>query len=199
LENTIFSENTFLNTLNQKTMKTTTLLMLTLLAGIMACTEEESFKKTLPVQIDAHSHHHGNMHNRNYSTHLNGDQETPPVDTKAQGQAIFHLSKDGETLHYKLIVANIENVTQAHLHRITDPASTTGGVVVWLYPSAPPAQLIPGRSNGPLAEGEITDADLVGSLAGATLADLIDAINDGIIYVNVHTSENPGGEVRGDI
>lgn len=181
-------------------MKTTTLLMLTLLAGIMACTEEESFKKTLPVQIDAHSHHHGNMHNRNYSTHLNGDQESPAVDTKAQGQAIFHLSKDGETLHYKLIVANIENVFMAHLHMITDPTSTTGGVVVWLYPvGGPPPQPIPGRTDGVLAEGDITDNSLVGALAGMTLDDLIDAINDGIIYVNVHTSQNPGGEVRGDM
>ena len=177
-------------------MKTTTFLMLTLLASIMACTEEESFKKTLPVQIDAHAMHH----HRNYSTHLNGDQERPnPVDTRGQGQAHFKLNKAGTSLHYKLIVANIENVTQAHLHLIADEINQTGGIVVWLYPSAPPAQLIPGRSNGPLAEGEITDANLVGALAGMTLADLFDAINEGKIYANVHTTQNPPGEIRGDL
>lgn len=178
-------------------MKTTTFLMLTLLAGIMACTEEESFKKTMPVQVDAQNHIGHTMHNRNFRTHLSGDQEVPPVDTKAQGQAIFKLSKDGETLHYKLIVANIENVLMAHLHLA--PPGTNGGVVVWLYPDGPPPQLIEGRSNGPLAEGEITADDLVGSLAGSTLAALIEAINNNEIYVNVHTTQHGGGEIRGDI
>lgn len=178
-------------------MKTNAFLLLTLFASIMACTEEDSFKKTLPVQVDAHAKNH----HRNYSTHLNGGQERPnPVETKAQGQAHFKLNKEGTSLHYKLNVANIENVSQAHLHLITTPGGTTGGVVVWLYPvSGPPAQLIPGRSNGTLAEGEITDASLVGALTGMTLDDLITAINEGTVYVNVHTTQNPPGEIRGDI
>lgn len=168
---------------------------------LFSCEEQEPFNATLPIQIQTMNHPDLDAdHNRNASVHLNGDQERPnPVDTKAQGQAIFELSKDGTSLHYKLIVANIENVTQSHLHRITDPTATTGGVVVWLYPSAPPSQLIPGRSNGPLAEGTITSASLVGSLAGMELQDLIDEINAGNIYVNVHTIQFPPGEIRGDI
>jgi hypothetical protein len=134
---------------------------------------------------------------RNFRAHLNGAQEVPPADTRAQGQAIFRLSKDGESLHYKLIVANIENVTMAHIHLA--PAGVNGPVVAWLYPAGPPPQLIEGRFNGVLAEGVITAADLVGPLAGADLGDLVDEIVAGNTYVNVHTSQFPGGEVRGQI
>ncbi len=136
-------------------------------------------------------------HPTNYRAHLGGDQEVPAVDTRAQGQAIFKLSPDGETLHFKLIVANIENVTMAHIHLA--PAGENGDIVAWLYPDGPPPQLIPGRFQGVLAQGEITAGDLVGPLAGADMADLIDAINAGTAYVNVHTSQFPGGEVRGQI
>ena len=135
--------------------------------------------------------------NHNFSTHLSGDGEVPPVDTKAQGQAIFMLSKDGQTLHYKLLAANIENLLQAHIHMA--PEGVNGPIVVWLYPPAPPAVLIPGKFNGVLAEGAITAANLVGPLVGHPLSDLIDAIEAGNTYVNIHTTQNPAGEIRGQI
>lgn len=134
---------------------------------------------------------------RNFAAALSGAQEVPPVDTAARGQITLQLSKDGTELGYRLIVANIENVTQAHLHLA--PAGANGAVVAWLYPSGPPAQLIPGRSDGVLATGTITSADLVGPLAGASLSDLVAAIEAGDIYANVHTSQFPGGEIRGQL
>lgn len=134
---------------------------------------------------------------RNFTAHLSGEEEVEPVDTAAQGQAIFRLSKDGSELSYKLIAANIENITQAHIHLA--PAGFNGPVVAWLYPSSPPAQLLPGRSDGVLAEGVITTADLVGPLAGAGLSDLLEAMRAGNTYVNVHTSQFGGGEIRGQI
>lgn len=134
---------------------------------------------------------------RNFIAALSGDQEVPAVTTDARGQAKFQVSLDGTELHYRLIVSNIENVTQAHLHLA--PAGQNGAVVAWLYPSAPPAQLIPGRTDGVLATGTITEADLVGPLAGSSLDDLIAAIAAGDVYANVHTSQFPGGEIRGQL
>jgi hypothetical protein len=134
---------------------------------------------------------------QNFRTHLAGDAEVPPRDTAAQGQAIFQLSKDGTELSYKLIASNILNITQAHIHLA--PAGVNGGIVAWLYPSAAPAVLIPGRHDGVLAEGTITAASLVGALAGRPLADLVDALETDNAYVNVHTSQFPPGEIRGQV
>lgn len=133
----------------------------------------------------------------NFRTHLSGENEVPAVDTDAQGQAIFQVSRDGSSIEYKLIVANIENVLMAHIHNA--PAGENGGVVAWLYPSSPPPELIPGRTQGVLAEGTITEDDLVGGLGGQSLEALIEEIKAGNTYVNVHTSQNPAGEVRGQI
>lgn len=132
-----------------------------------------------------------------FVAHMTGAQEVPPVSTQAVGQTILRLDASGTELHYRLIVANIRDVTQAHIHLA--PEGQNGSVVAWLYPSGPPPQPIPGPFNGVLAVGTITEADLVGPLAGAPLSDLVAAMQAGGAYVNVHTSSFPGGEIRGQI
>lgn len=135
---------------------------------------------------------------RNAAASMSGGEEAPdPVETRARGAAKFQLSQDGQSISYRVNVANIENVLMAHIHR--GAPGVPGPVVVWLYPAAPPALLIPGRFQGTLMEGTFTAANLMGPLAGMTIADLWDAIRSGITYVNVHTSANLPGEVRGQI
>lgn len=129
----------------------------------------------------------------NFRAHLAGENEVPPVDTLAQGQVIFKISKDETMISYKLIVANIENVTQAHIH--VGASNVNGPVVVFLYGFT----LIPGRFSGVLAEGTITAANLVGPLAGQPLSVLIAQMRAGNTYANVHTTQNPAGEARGQI
>lgn len=137
-------------------------------------------------------------HQRNFRTHLVGGNEVPPVETDAQGQAVFQFDRTGERLRYKLIAANIEDVLMAHVHLA--PAGQNGGVVVWLYPEGgPPPSLIEGRFDGVLASGVVTADDLVGSLAGESLSSLAEAMRAGETYVNVHTTAHPGGEIRGQI
>jgi hypothetical protein len=176
-------------------------LMAALFAAAVAsgCTDQirtpaEPEAVTVPVRFES-ARHAGTP--RNFRTHASGGEEVPPNDSRAQGQAIFQLSKDGTEIHYKLIVANIQNVAQAHIH--LGPAGVNGPVIVWLYPSGPPPMLIPGRTQGILAEGVITDASLVGLLAGGTLEDLLNEMRAENTYVNVHTSQFPPGEVRGQI
>jgi hypothetical protein len=132
-----------------------------------------------------------------FSAHLTGDQEVPAVTTEAVGQAIFQLSKDGTELSYKLIVDGIENVRMAHIH--VAPTGANGSVVMWLYPQSPPAVLIPGPFEGILAQGTRTSVNLVGPMLGQDLSDLIDLMIAGQTYVNVHTAQYPGGEIRGQI
>lgn len=131
-----------------------------------------------------------------FTAHGTADQEVQdvPVESRAQAQATFKLSKDGQSLGYKLNVAQLEDVLFAHIHLA--PAGTNGPVVAFLAgPFTPPLD----RANGRLAAGEITAADLLGPLAGHPLADLIDAMENGDTYINVHTVEYPDGEVRGQI
>ena len=142
---------------------------------------------------------------QNFAAPLSGAEEVPARDTQARGVATFKLSQDGTELSYKLIVANIENVVAAHIH--LGAAGTNGGVVVFLYGDAPAGG---GRTDGVLAEGTITEADLINALAGQPLSALIDAMESGNAYVNVHTNDGvaptntgpgdfPGGEIRGQI
>lgn len=148
--------------------------------------------------------------NRNWSTHANGSMEVPARDTRGQAQLILHLSDDETSFDYKLVASNITNVTQAHIHMA--PPGTNGPIVAWLFPgTTPPAGPAgQGRTDGVLAEGTFTAATLTGPLAGQPLSALVDALNGGSAYVNVHTNDGvappdtgagdfPGGEVRGDI
>lgn len=115
------------------------------------------------------------------------------IDSLGQGQATFFVSPNGQSVSYQLIVANIENVSMAHIH------APSGQIVVWLYPATPPAMLIPGRSDGVLMRGTFTAADLKGPLAGMTINDLVTMLESGGAFVNVHTSQVPSGEIRGVI
>jgi hypothetical protein len=128
---------------------------------------------------------------------LTGSQEVPPNNSVALGHAAFTLSPDGTRLYYRLTVQDIANVTQAHIH--VGPPGMNGPVVLFLYPSAPPPVLIPGIFNGVLGRGFAEAGDLVGPMAGQPLSVLLEAIESGGAYVNVHTLQLPGGEIRGQI
>ena len=156
--------------------------------------------------------------NLNSSIHLAGDFEVPARATNAQGQASFHIADDGQSVDYKLIASNIDNAFMAHIH-CGSPADN-GPIVVWLYPStAPvPGPTGSGRHNGVLAEGTFTNANVSPVAPGANpacpagvanLANVIERLQNGGAYVNVHTNDGvappntgpgdfPGGEIRGN-
>jgi hypothetical protein len=142
---------------------------------------------------------------KNFLAHLTGDEEVPLRETGARGQAIFQLSESDSLLTFKLIVANIDNVVAAHIH-MGLPGSN-GPVVAFLYGSTPPGG---GRIQGVIGDDVISAADLVGPLAGQALSVLVEAMQTGGAYVNVHTNDGvdppntgpgdfPGGEIRGQI
>lgn len=135
--------------------------------------------------------------NRTFIAKLSGSQEVPANSSVAHGHALFFVSRDGTELRYKLFVGQIQNVTQAHIH--VGMPGVNGPVVLFLYPSAPPAQLIPGPFNGPLNMGTATAANLTGPLAGQPMSVLVDLLISGGAYVNVHTSQFPPGEIRGPV
>jgi hypothetical protein len=124
---------------------------------------------------------------------LSGQNEVPPVGTIATGDADFQLNNNATELRFRLVVRNIENVTQAHIHlgRIGE----NGPVVAFLFgPSKFGISVWQGTVSGVL-----TNQDLVGPLKGKTIKDLVGELNNGNAYANVHTVQNPDGEIRGQI
>lgn len=130
---------------------------------------------------------------QSFGAHLGGDEVVPPRATRAQGEAEFQLSPDGTALSYRLIASNIESVVASYINLA--PSGVNGPVVVFLFADGPGG----GRTDGVLAAGTITAANLIGPLAGQPLSALIGAMADGNTYVDVSTTAFPGGEIRGQI
>ena len=140
-----------------------------------------------------------------FRSHLTTANEIPaPVNVVGtpEGTLKLKLAPDGESMRFDLKITDpIEDLLMAHLH-VQDPDSPTGltgPIVVWLYPFGGTApELIEGQFKGHLSMGVITEASLVGPLAGNWEA-FLDAIDAGQIYANVHTVANPPGEIRDQV
>ncbi len=116
------------------------------------------------------------------------------VVTNASGR--FMLKIAGDKAYYTLEVADLEDITMSHIH-VAPAAFGVGPPAVWLFPSEPPATLVPGAFTGVLAQGTFDASDLIGPLDGMTLSALVTAINANRAYAHVHTVANPGGEISG--
>jgi hypothetical protein len=121
----------------------------------------------------------------------------PGTEMSPLAEASFQKAESGQEIRYTLKVHNLANITMAHLH-----LGLKGGIstpVVWLYPSSPPPKLIPGLFDGVLAEGTITSKDLVGPLRGHPISALINEMEAGNTYVNIHTKDHPDGSICGQV
>ncbi|WP_102346381.1 CHRD domain-containing protein [Bacillus sp. Marseille-P3661] len=131
--------------------------------------------------------------NQLFFARLSGSEEVPPVRTSAEGLVKFKVSKDERRMAYQLTVNDLENFTQAHIH--IGRRGFNGPVVAFLFgPANPDISVRKGT-----VDGVITKDDLVGPLQGKPLSVLLDLMKDGKTYVNVHTAQNPDGEIRGQI
>lgn len=140
---------------------------------------------------------------------LTGFEEPPAVLTTGRGELEVRISRDEESFRYKLRYQDLEGiVTQSHIH--VAQLSVNGGISVWLCqttanPAPPTIGVIPtcpGPSDGEV-EGEVTAAQVVGpagqGVAPMEFEELLRAMRRGVTYANVHSSRNPGGEIRGQI
>ena len=125
----------------------------------------------------------------NFAAPMSGDEEVPAVDTQATGVAKFKLRDEG--LAFKVNVANIEDVVASHIH--CGSVGVNGPVGVTLFVGGPI------DVNGTLAEGLITAPDPANACGWADLDAVVAALESGDTYVNVHTTANPGGEIRGQV
>ena len=124
-----------------------------------------------------------------YTFTLVQSQEVPsPTPTNASGAALIVVYPDSVT--YQIAAAQMVALTMAHIH--SGAPGVAGPIVVTLFAPATPLA----TSNGIFASGSITQSTLGGSM---TLADFKTLLASGNAYVNVHTTINPSGEIRGQV
>jgi hypothetical protein len=119
---------------------------------------------------------------------LSGQEEVPPTNSQATGMADFTIT--GENAEYSVNASNIQGVTAGHIH--SGGQGENGPIVVTLFKNDSP-------TNEVSETGSITVDKLEGPMAGKQLTDLVTAMRNGEIYVNIHTEQNPNGEIRGQI
>jgi hypothetical protein len=104
---------------------------------------------------------------------LDGDQETPPIESDFGGVCRTSLSPFTSTL---LIACthDVEDATAAHIH--TGARGVAGGIDIDL-----------GDASSPIIREIALDSAQVGRYLS------------GVWYVNVHSPANPGGEIRGQL
>lgn len=119
------------------------------------------------------------------------------VGSSASGSAVVGFNQDG-TLRFQVYVRNLSGApTGAHIHAIASE-SENAGVVVTLCGNGPGNAVL---STCTFSDGALFIQGTIsgGNLTGISGGDFINALRDGLTYVNVHTELNPMGEVRGQL
>ena len=106
---------------------------------------------------------------------LSGDQEVPPVQTSASGSGTITV-EDDKSIKGNIIVVDIKP-TGVHIHEA--PTGKTGDPIITLEKTGENEWSVPSGA-------KLTDAQY-------------DAAKAGGLYVNVHSNEHKGGEIRGQI
>jgi CHRD domain len=124
-----------------------------------------------------------------FGFNLTGSEEVPPVQTDATGLAeISPYTIAGDSISYTVNVTNINDATAGHIH-FGNPGEN-GPIVFTMFQYDPPRDEV-------LETGTITADKLEGPMSGKQVSDLAFAGANGSLYMNIHTVENPNGEIRG--
>lgn len=134
-----------------------------------------------------------------FEARLSGAQEVPDADTGAKGKIIVKFDQAFTKVSVDLRIKNLAgNFAAAHFH--CNRPGVNGSVAFGLVNPGPLT------FDGRRIRGTLTNADFTGSdCAGAVgrpvnnIAALAFAMRDGLVYTNVHSSEFPGGEIRGQM
>jgi hypothetical protein len=142
---------------------------------------------------------------------LTGYQEVPSVSTTATGEFRGQVSDDGSQVEWTLSYNDLEGaVQQSHIH--FGNKGVNGGITVFLCTNLGngPAGTQPCPAPPATISGTITDVDVSPNIPATAAArtqglntgefdEFLDAMRGGALYVNIHSTTWPGGEVRSQI
>jgi len=134
---------------------------------------------------------------------LRGFDEVPSISSPARGLFRAFVNRHTGTIAYRLSYDNLQGeVLQAHLH--LGQRGVNGGVSVFLCQTAAnpdPTGLAPTCPQSGSVSGQLQSANVIGpnlqGIAPGEFEELLKAIRAGAVYVNVHSTAWPGGEIRG--
>jgi hypothetical protein len=129
-----------------------------------------------------------------FIVNLAGANEVPARSTGASGVMGFNVI--GNRVDYSIEVHGTSSgITGAHLH--TGPAGVNGPIRIALFPG-PGANFTANPLSG--VDGQLYEGSFEASdVTGISYADLLAGMRAGTVYGNVHTSNFPGGEIRGQV
>lgn len=135
----------------------------------------------------------GGFDEADFRAELSGAAEVPPVETDTAGEAKFIVRGDSIDFELEIVDADaILGFAGAHIH--CAPAGVNGPVVAFL------AGEVAGGFDGTVeVKATLTEANIVNDACGATVAELVESMRSGDTYVNAHSPDHQGGEVRGQI
>jgi hypothetical protein len=155
----------------------------------------------------------GDRGDRSMKASLTGFEEPPAVSSTGRGEFEMTINREDESIDYTLSFRNLEGVvTQSHVH--VGQLSINGGISFWLCqtatnPAPAASGMVPTCPAGPdggTVTGTVTKAQILGPAGQffvpgepTLFAEVVRAVRAGVTYANVHSSRNPGGEIRGQI
>jgi len=133
-----------------------------------------------------------------FSASLSGANEVPPINTAGTGN--FEMTNQQGMITFSLTFSGLSSsLTVAHLHFA--PSKVAGGVMIFLCGGGGQPDC-PAATEGTIT-GTITAANVTGpTTQGIDVGDLdsaLEAVRDGLSYVNMHTTNFAGGEIRGQV
>ena len=136
---------------------------------------------------------------------LTGYQENPALSTTGHGMFRLSIDRKAREIHYTLTFGGLESAaTQSHIH--FEKPTNNGSIVVFLCTNlgnGPPGTQA-GPANGGTISGTIRPADVTAGaalqgIAAGEFDELVAAIKAGATYVNVHSVDRAGGEIRAQL
>jgi hypothetical protein len=128
---------------------------------------------------------------------MTGAAERPnPTASTATGTAeIVFVSAD--SLRFKITGTGLTNLTAGHFHAVNNTTTNAGPVVFGFFASNPAQPTF----SGTVAEGFITRQSTFSGITGFNFDSLVTRLRAATptIYANLHTTANPGGDIRGDM
>jgi hypothetical protein len=133
-----------------------------------------------------------------FSAMLSGAEEVPPINTAGTGD--FEMTNQQGMITFSLTFSDLSSsLSVAHLHFA--PGKVAGGVMIFLCGGGGQPDC-PAATEGTIT-GTITAANVTGpTTQGIDVGDLdsaLEAVRDGLSYVNMHTTNFAGGEIRGQV